>query len=194
MISSLRLALVASALIALPGSLLAEDAGACCAATKATAAAGECCAAGKTAASGECCASSGQYVMIKVKGKDTARLATALGKVDGVSGVETCTETKFTKIAYSKSKACPDTILAAVKDAGYRVETRRVAFAVEGMACGACADKVSKALTKVRGVSDVKVCTESKTATVDFNPGRVKGEQLVAALDAAGFKSSEALN
>lgn len=191
-------ALAASALLALSLTLAAraEDAKPCCADTQAkTAAKADCCAAAQAkAGSGECCAASGQYVMIKVKGRHADRLGTALAKLDGVSDVSTCAESRFTKVAYDKDKVCADKILAAVKDAGYRVETRRVAFAVEGLSCGACATKATQALSRVKGVSDAKVCSESKMATVDFNPNKVKAEQLFAALDAAGFKAAGSVN
>ena len=132
--------------------------------------------------------------MLKVKGRHPEALGAALTKIDGVSAVDTCSESKFTKVAYNKDKVCADTIMAAVKEAGYKIETRRVSFAVEGLTCGGCADKASQALSKVKGVSEASVCHESKVATVDYNPNRVKAEKLIAALDAVGFKATESIN
>jgi copper ion binding protein len=175
--------LLATALLALPLSLRAEE---CCATKKAE------CAAGAASA---CCAKGGaQSVTLKIRNVDNAALQAKLAKVDGITGVETCSESKFTKVAFSKDKACADKVMAAVKKAGYRIEAQRLTFAVEGLACGACSDKVTKALSKVKGVSANHVCTESKTATVDFNPGKVSAEKVLAAIEAAGFKASEAMN
>lgn len=177
--------LIAAALVALPLAGRAEQ---CCAADKKA----DC----KATASASCCAAKAgaDSVMLKIKNVDNAALQAALGKVEGITGVETCSESKFTKVAFSKDKACSDKVMAAVRKAGYRIEARRLTLAVDGMACGACSDKVSKALSKVRGVTVNGVCSESKTATVDYNPRRVSAEKVFAALEAAGFKATESLN
>ncbi|MBL9126254.1 MAG: cation transporter [Verrucomicrobiales bacterium] len=180
--------LATAALIALPFVVRAEGTGSCdaskaCCATKATA-----------AASGTCCASKGNHVMLKLKGGKSDSVSAALAKLEGVTAAETCSESKFTTISFDKEKVCSSKIMAALADAGYKVRTQRVTYAVEGLACGACSTKVTKALSKVRGVSDAKVCTESKQAVIDFNPNRVSVEKILAALDASGFKATEAVN
>ncbi len=150
----------------------------------------------KVAGTGGCCAASAkaQTVMLKIKGGDCAAIQKSLSRVAGVSAVETCSETKFTKVAYSGNKVGADKIVAAVRKAGYEVEARRVTFAVEGLACGACSEKVGQALSKVKGVSDNAVCHEAKTATVDFDPKKVTTQKLVAAIKAAGFSATESMN
>lgn len=184
--NSLKLWVAAVSLSVLP---LASQAGkeadcAACPATKASA----------TSTSGTCCASKGNYVMLKLKGGNPEAISQTLAKVDGVSTASTCSESKFTTISYDKDKACSSTIMSALKTAGYKVQAQRVTYAVEGMSCGACSDKVSKALSKLKGVSDAKVCSESKQAVIDFNPSKVSEEKILATLDASGFKASTAVN
>jgi copper chaperone CopZ len=53
---------------------------------------------------------------------------------------------------------------------------------------------VDKALSKVRGVSESHVCSESKTATVVFNPNRVSSEKLMAVIKSAGFEAKASVN
>lgn len=180
--------LAAASLLALPASVMADgDCAACpaCPAAKAT-----------TAAKGATCcpASAGtQSVMLKVKGNSEA-VGKVLTSLEGVSAAETCSESKFTKVAFNKDKVCSDSIFAALKKAGYRVEAQQVTYAVDGLACEACVDKVSKALSKVKGVADAKVCHISKKAVVEFDPNKVSADKVLAAIDATGFKASEAAN
>ncbi len=189
-----RFVLAATALLALPLTLQAEVKAEECPAGKTP-----CCAAAKAdcsaTAKAECCATAkASAVTLKIKNADNAALTAALGKLDGVTSVATCAESKFTKVGYSKDKVGSDKIMAALKKAGYQIETQRVTYSVDGLACGACTDKVSKALIKVKGVSDQKVCAVSKTAVVDFNPNKVSAEKVMAAIDAAGFKATEGVN
>ena len=189
--------LIATALVALPATLRASDE-ACCPAAKAkgTAGAAECCPASKATANAktEACAAKGQTAMLKIKNVDAAGVEKALKGLDGVAAASTCSESKFTKVSYDGQKVCTDKIMAALAKAGYKVETQRVTYAVDGMACGACASKVSKALSQIKGVSDAKVCHEAKQAVVDFDPAQVNAQKVLAAIDATGFKATESVN
>jgi len=179
--------LVAAAVFAAPTALRADDCSACPSSKAAK-------AVSTTSTSGQTCsASKGNYVMLKIKGADNTAITKALAKLDGVSA-ETCGDSKFTKITYAKDKACSDSIMSALKAGGQKVEAQRVTFAVDGMSCGACSDKISKALSKVKGVSETKVCSEGKVATVDFDPNKVSTAKVLAAIDAAGYKATESLN
>lgn len=193
--NSLTLFLAAATIATTPALTFAGDASKeCCAAKTATATAA-CCAASKVAAaSPSCAANGGAYVMVKLKRADNAAIQQSLARLDGVTSVETCSESKFTKVAYSQDKVCTDKIMTALKASGYKIEAQRVTLAVDGMACGACESKVTKALAKVKGVSDSHVCSQSRQAVVDFNPKKVSSDAILAAIDAAGFKASLAAN
>jgi copper ion binding protein len=193
MTNSLKLLVASAALVVLPASLQAagdstcSTAKACCATTTATSTTAK--------ESGTCCASAkGNYVMLKLKGGDAGGISQTLSKLDGVSAADTCSESKFTKISFNQEKVCSSKIMTALKDAGYKVQTQRVTYAVEGLACGACTTKVTKALSKLKGVSETHVCSESKQAVIDFNPSKVTVEKILATLDATGFKASEVVN
>ncbi len=197
----LRSLLVAAALVATPSALRAEAAKASCPAEGAGCASAKAasCADAKTAQCSEgkgaaCCAAKTQNVSLKLKNADCTGLQKALSQVKGVGSVETCPDSKFTKVAYNKDQVKEAKILAALKKAGYQVEAQRVTYAVQGMACGSCADKISGVLSKVKGVAEAKVCSESKTATIDFDPAKVSSSKIMAAINGAGFKASESIN
>lgn len=185
--------LLVSALAAAPLALTAGE-GACaasgsaCCATKAVAKASGSCS-GATASA--CASASGPNVSVKLKRSHRAQALAALQSLEGVKSVETCSDTKFTTVSYDKEKVCSDKIMAAIRTAGGSVQAQRASFAVNDVACGECATKVTKALNKVKGVADAQVCPVSKVATVEYNPGKTCSGTILAALDQAGFKATE---
>jgi copper ion binding protein len=157
----------------------------------------ECCPAAKASSStaqAGCCSAKGQQVLLKIKASDAAALDRKLAALEGVTEAHTCPDSKYTKINFNTEKVCSDKLMTAIGKAGLSVEAQRVTYAIDGMSCGACSDKVTKALSKVKGVSDAKVCQESKQAVVEFNPKKVSAEKVLAAIDATGFKASPVVN
>ncbi len=68
--------------------------------------------------------------------------------------------------------------------------TKSVTLRVEKMACSACAARVTKVLQQLDGVKDAKVDLKAKGAVVDYDPARVSPQQLVDAVNDAGFRAS----
>ncbi|HMJ97157.1 MAG TPA: heavy metal translocating P-type ATPase, partial [Thermoleophilaceae bacterium] len=59
---------------------------------------------------------------------------------------------------------------------------------IAGMTCASCANRVERSLNRLEGVSaSVNYATER--ATVDFDPASVAPEQLVSAVEAAGYQA-----
>lgn len=58
---------------------------------------------------------------------------------------------------------------------------------VDGMSCGGCERNVVEALEDVSGVSEANASHEAGTATVE---GDANGENLVAAIEDAGYEAS----
>jgi P-type Cu+ transporter len=62
-------------------------------------------------------------------------------------------------------------------------------LAISGMTCASCANRIERRLNKLDGVTaTVNYATEK--ARVDFEPGTVAPEQLVAAVEAAGYAAA----
>ena len=62
-------------------------------------------------------------------------------------------------------------------------------LAITGMTCASCANRIERRLNKLDGVTaTVNYATEK--ARVDFDPGTVAPEQLVAAVEAAGYAAA----
>lgn len=80
-------------------------------------------------------------------------------------------------------------LVAAVDEAGYAVPTERLLLAVEGMTCASCVARVEKALATVPGVLAASVNLASERATVDAVRGAVTAAELIAAVEAAGYRA-----
>ncbi len=63
----------------------------------------------------------------------------------------------------------------------------RASFTVEGMTCGSCAARIEKQLRGTPGVTSAAVNYATRVATVDYDPRAVRGEQLVRAIEDAGY-------
>jgi Cu+-exporting ATPase len=62
-----------------------------------------------------------------------------------------------------------------------------VSFPIEGMTCASCVNRITRFLDKVAGVEEAHVNLASESATVRFDPAQVTVDDLVAAVDAAGY-------
>jgi copper chaperone len=58
---------------------------------------------------------------------------------------------------------------------------------VQGMSCNHCKMAVEKALKNLAGVSGAEVDLAGGTVRVSYDPGAVKHENLVAAIEQAGY-------
>ena len=68
----------------------------------------------------------------------------------------------------------------------------KIELAVKGMTCGHCEMRVKKALLAVPGVQDAEASHEREQATVTVQDKNVKVDDLVAAVEAAGYEASPA--
>ena len=66
---------------------------------------------------------------------------------------------------------------------------RQVTMPVEGMTCASCVSHVEGALKSVQGVSSVVVNLATETATVGYNPEQATAQDLMEAVDDAGYSA-----
>jgi Cu+-exporting ATPase len=65
----------------------------------------------------------------------------------------------------------------------------RLDLPVEGMTCASCAVRIEKKLNKLEGV-EATVNFATETATVEYDPGRASAEELLGAVESAGYRAS----
>lgn len=61
---------------------------------------------------------------------------------------------------------------------------------VGGMSCGGCVKSITGVLTALDGVAKAEVSLEQARAVVEFDAGKVTREQLMGAIEDAGFDAS----
>lgn len=66
-----------------------------------------------------------------------------------------------------------------------------VVLNVEGMTCGACENAVKSQLLKVEGVKEATADCKKGKAIVKVEGGEVKTDELIKAVEKAGFSASE---
>ncbi|WP_321925663.1 heavy metal translocating P-type ATPase [Paraburkholderia guartelaensis] len=122
------------------------------------------------------------------------RVEKALAKVPGVTRASVNLATEKATVEASSGVA-PAALVAAVEKAGYEavpVATEAATFAIGGMTCASCANRVEKALARVPGVAGVSVNLATEQATVNTR-SPLTGELqdlLVAAVKKAGYEAT----
>jgi len=60
---------------------------------------------------------------------------------------------------------------------------------ISGMMCDGCAESVHSALQQVSGVTNAEVDLQTGTAQVSYDPAQADRDQLVAAVQNAGYQA-----
>jgi len=115
------------------------------------------------------------------------RIEKNLSKVEGVKKVNVNLATEKAAIQYDPKQASIESIIEKVKKTGYGVQEEKAKFDIIGMTCAACATRVEKGLNKVDGVIKASVNLAMETANVEYIPGQVSVDQMIAAVKKAGY-------
>jgi P-type Cu+ transporter len=114
-----------------------------------------------------------------------ARLEKALHKVEGVDDASVNLATEFATL-HTQPGVKIETLVNAVKLAGFDVARQSIDVGIEGMTCASCVARVEKALNKVPGVSAVAVNLATERAHIE-TASAVNMADLQQAVTAAGF-------
>ena len=113
------------------------------------------------------------------------RLEKALQKVEGVDDVSVNLATEFATL-HTRPEVKVESLVKAVKLAGFDVAQRPIDIGIEGMTCASCVTRVEKALSKVPGVNTVAVNLATERAHIEAGP-TVNMADLQQAITAAGY-------
>ncbi len=90
--------------------------------------------------------------------------------------------------------ACKMMDAAAYQEAAAEVkatEGTQIAFSVEGLTCGDCSTKVTKALTEVEGVLAAAVDYQSGEALIAFDSSKTSAEALLKVIEKTGYAAKK---
>ncbi|HEV8132106.1 MAG TPA: cation transporter [Acidobacteriota bacterium] len=83
---------------------------------------------------------------------------------------------------------------SAADKATQPAQLEKITLKVEGMTCGGCAIGVKKTLEKQKGVRKADVSFEKGQAIAEVEKGKVKPEELAAAVTKFGYKATVVKN
>ena len=66
---------------------------------------------------------------------------------------------------------------------------QKIELQIDGMHCGACAAGIQMFVSQIDGVKSVFVDYEGKKGTGEFDPAKVKREDIVKAIAELGYKA-----
>ena len=92
----------------------------------------------------------------------------------------------------SASTKPPVTPEAAKSTQANGANVKELTIPVTGMTCNNCANTVSRNLKRLPGVADARVSYASERAVVSYDPAQVQPEQMLQAIDAAGYGTAVA--
>lgn len=116
-----------------------------------------------------------------------ARVEKALSRVPGVASASVNLATEKATL-HATGPIAADTLVNAVRKAGYEVPADQVTLDIDGMTCASCVARLEKVLRKVPGVTEASVNLATEKARIASVA--VPVESLVAAVRKAGFDAS----
>lgn len=131
---------------------------------------------------------------LKISGMTCAACSTrvekALGRVAGVSSAAVNLTTEKASIEYDPDQANLDDLRQAVEKTGYQVvsDTKKVELKIEGMTCASCANRVERSLKSTDGVTSAVVNLTTEKATIEYDPDSIGVDELLAAVERAGYQ------
>ena len=116
------------------------------------------------------------------------RLETALRQAPGVVRADVNLALESARVAIDAGETDAGTVAETVARTGFAVRTEERAFAVQGMTCSACANRVETALERIPGVVDANVNLALERVAVTTVADAVAAEVLAEHLATAGYR------
>ena len=127
-----------------------------------------------------------------------ATLENALKNTPGVRSATVDLEGKSANVTYDPSQTTTGRLLTVMDEnrfsgaprADRAAKPEGIVYNVEGMTCNSCALGIQATLSRRKGVKQIEVLYDDKTARVAFDPTEISSEQLAEAFEELGYKVS----
>ena len=134
-----------------------------------------------------------KQIDLPIEGMTCAACATRieknLNKLPGVEAVVNFANEKA-RVSYDDQQIKTAALIEAIEKAGFHITPQTVQLQLHKMTCAACGNHIEKALNKLPGVT-ASVNVANETAKVQFNPALVNVNQLITAVENAGYGATE---
>ena len=137
-------------------------------------------------------------IKLKLKGMSCASCAqtidATLKRVKGVHDVVVNVANDTGVVDYDEDVLTAEAIIESIRSSGYDAElddrhTKRISMRVEGMTCAACVANVDRAVTKLKGVSDVNVNIANDKLTLVYEQDKVRISDIKKAVQDSGYQA-----
>ena len=115
------------------------------------------------------------------------RIEKGLNKMEGVEAATVNLALERSKITYDVEKVNTEDLERKIQDLGYGVVKEKKEFAITGMTCAACANRIEKGLNKVDGVSMANVNLALENATIEFDPSQTSSQEIIQKVEKLGY-------
>jgi len=117
-----------------------------------------------------------------------ANIERSLKKLSGIQEASVNFASEKANVRFDPGQIDVKAVVESVERAGYGVVTQHMDLPVTGMTCANCAANIERALNKkVKGVTQASVNFASERAAIDFIPDVVGIDEIVAAIEKAGY-------
>ena len=117
-----------------------------------------------------------------------ANIERSLKKMEGIEEVAVNFASEKANVRYDPNQATVYDLVDSVQRAGYGVVSNHLELPITGMTCANCAANIERVLNqKVEGVKQASVNFASERAAIDYLPDAVGVEDIVAAIEKAGY-------
>jgi P-type Cu+ transporter len=117
-----------------------------------------------------------------------ANIERSLSKLEGIREARVNFANERADVDFDASQLKVQDLIERVRKSGYNVPTAHLELPITGMTCANCVANVERALNKkVDGVVHASVNFASERATISYLPGAVTIEEIVAAVEKAGY-------
>ena len=110
-----------------------------------------------------------------------------LKKTAGVTEASVNYASERAQVIFDPALVKEGQLVQRIRDAGYDVPQARVELPITGMTCTNCANTVQRALRKVDGVVEANVNYASEKASITYIPGAANRQDLIQAVEKAGY-------
>lgn len=117
-----------------------------------------------------------------------ANIERGVKKMDGVADVNVNFASEKASVSFDPQKIALSDLVGKIEKTGFNVGSATAEFPVTGMTCANCAMNIERTLNKkVPGVLTATVNFASERASVAYIPGLTSPEDMVAAIEKAGY-------
>jgi Cu+-exporting ATPase len=134
-------------------------------------------------------------VGLRGKNRSAAQaVETALRAVAGVRAVKATLVTGVAALEYDPGRVDLETLLGAVKSAGYRVGGAQTRIGIENLRCASCVGFIEEELRTTPGVLNAVVNIGTQEASVEYLPEKTTLAQLRQTVETWGYKTRPAIS